>query len=373
MEPMTKILLVEDDKSLREIYGTRLLAEGYDIVSAGDGEEALADAIREKPDLIISDVMMPKISGFEMLDLLRSNPATKDVKVIMMTALSSEQQRERGERLGADRYLVKSQVGIEDVVNTVHDVLGDRNQSSAAASAPSTVAAPTSSTDIASAAANPTTDAPTTIAPDPAAMPPAMPITSAETNPVVAEPVTDATAPTVPAASPSAFPPAPATMETVPTDTNPSAAALNTIAAPSPVNAPGANPVVSSPVAPNLPPSQNDAARLVNPVAPNAAPPQPINPMAPPNGFADPNESANTYNNAPSVDLTQNAGFGARVIEPTGDTLTPQVDINALLANENVKDMGLNPNNIASTNPPTPTQPSPNDLPPLPPMPPATN
>ena len=122
---MTKILLVEDDKSLREIYGVRLLAEGYDIVSAGDGEEALAMAIKEKPQLIISDVMMPKISGFDMLDILRSTTETRDIKVIMMTALSSEDQRARGEQLGADKYLVKSQVGIEDVVRTVHEVLGD--------------------------------------------------------------------------------------------------------------------------------------------------------------------------------------------------------------------------------------------------------
>ena len=120
---MAKILLVEDDQSLREIYGIRLTAEGYEIVTAGDGEEALATAVREKPDLIISDVMMPKISGFDMLDILRSTPETKDIKVIMMTALSSDDQRERGERLGADRFLVKSQVGIEDVVNAVHEVL----------------------------------------------------------------------------------------------------------------------------------------------------------------------------------------------------------------------------------------------------------
>ncbi len=122
---MTKILLVEDDKSLREIYGVRLLAEGYDIVSAGDGEEALAVAIKERPDLILSDVMMPKISGFDMLDILRSTTETKNIRVIMMTALSSEDQRQRGVALGADRYLVKSQVGIEDVVRVVHEVLAD--------------------------------------------------------------------------------------------------------------------------------------------------------------------------------------------------------------------------------------------------------
>ena len=126
---MTKILLVEDDKNLREIYGVRLLAEGYDIVSAGDGEEALAMAIKERPSLIVSDVMMPKISGFDMLDILQSTTETKDIKVIMMTALSGEDQRQRGEQLGAARYLVKSQVGIEDVVRAVHEVLGDQPQS----------------------------------------------------------------------------------------------------------------------------------------------------------------------------------------------------------------------------------------------------
>lgn len=157
---MTKILLVEDDKSLREIYGVRLLAEGYDIISAGDGEEALAMAIKDRPALIVSDVMMPKISGFDMLDILRSTTETKNIKVIMMTALSSEDQRKRGEQLGADRYLVKSQVGIEDVVRTVHDVLGDLPTSAAQAAVPPAPAP---------APASPPTTAPT---PSPAPVPP---------------------------------------------------------------------------------------------------------------------------------------------------------------------------------------------------------
>lgn len=122
---MTKIMLVEDDNNLREIYGARLMAEGYEIVSAADGEEALALAVKEKPDLIISDVMMPKISGFDMLDILRTTPETKNTKVIMMTALSQPEDRARGESLGADKYLVKSQVTLEDVVVAVHDILGD--------------------------------------------------------------------------------------------------------------------------------------------------------------------------------------------------------------------------------------------------------
>ena len=143
---MSKIMIVEDDASLREIYGIRIAAEGYEIVSAGDGEEALAVAVREKPDLILSDVMMPKISGFDMLDILRSTPETANIKVIMLTALSGDDQRERGERLGADRYLVKSQVGIEDVVNAIHEVLGDRVAATSPAPEPTPVATPAPTT-----------------------------------------------------------------------------------------------------------------------------------------------------------------------------------------------------------------------------------
>lgn len=118
-------MLVEDDNNLREIYGARLLAEGYEIVSAKDGEEALALAVKEKPDLIISDIMMPKISGFDMLDILRSTAETKETKVIMMTALSQVEDKDRADRLGADRYLIKSQVTLEDVAKAAREVLGE--------------------------------------------------------------------------------------------------------------------------------------------------------------------------------------------------------------------------------------------------------
>lgn len=202
---MTKILLVEDDKSLREIYGVRLLAEGYDIISAGDGEEALAMAIKDRPALIVSDVMMPKISGFDMLDILRSTTETRDIKVIMMTALSSEDQRHRGEDLGADRYLVKSQVGIEDVVRTVHEVLGDTPPAAPSMPSPAPAAAP------APAAPAAPVPAPAPIpnlgfAPAPA---PAAPAAPRDTS--VAVPSRDDTpAPVAPAPTPVAPTPAPA-------------------------------------------------------------------------------------------------------------------------------------------------------------------
>lgn len=198
---MTKILLVEDDKSLREIYGVRLLAEGYDIISAGDGEQALAMAIKERPSLIVSDVMMPKISGFDMLDILRSTTETKDIKVIMMTALSSEDQRARGEALGADRYLVKSQVGIEDVVRTVHDVLGD---------AP--VSAPTAAQTFNTPSPTPRPAAPSFVPPRPNPTPAAFPQQPAPTP--IYQPQTPAPAPqSAPQPQPSPAPaPTPSSM-----------------------------------------------------------------------------------------------------------------------------------------------------------------
>jgi CheY-like chemotaxis protein len=291
---MTKILLVEDDKSLREIYGVRLLAEGYDIVSAGDGEEALAAAIREKPTLIISDVMMPRISGFEMLDLLRSNDTTKNIKVIMMTALSSDQQRERGERLGADRYLVKSQVGIEDVVRTVHDVLQDKSPDSAAVNTSSTqaVAAP----PVASSTVTPAANQPTA-SPPPEPTPPAAPVSQSPTLP---------SAPTTaPAAN---LPPSNSVAPTNPSPTPPPAQ-MAPVPLPS-VAPPPAEPPTPSVERPFQPPPTNPPAAMQSP-APTDSPA--VLDTAPPQPAAD---------------------FGARVIEPTGSSLNPKININELLSQE---------------------------------------
>lgn len=121
---MAKLLLVEDDMALRDIYSTRFLAEGYEVATASDGEQALTVAVKEKPDLILLDIMMPKISGFDVLDILRTTPETKNSKIIIMTALSQPADMEKGKTLGADEYLVKSQVTLTDVVEKVKTVLG---------------------------------------------------------------------------------------------------------------------------------------------------------------------------------------------------------------------------------------------------------
>lgn len=171
---MAKILLVEDDNNLREIYQARLVAEGYDIVAAQNGEEALVVAKQNKPDLIISDVMMPRISGFEMLDILRNTDELKHTKVIMLTALGQAEDQQRAGNLGADKYLVKSQVTLEDIVNAAKELLDEDGVAPAApaaeqpaAAAPVAAAEPTPSAPEATAAA-PSEPAATT-SPEPSA------------------------------------------------------------------------------------------------------------------------------------------------------------------------------------------------------------
>lgn len=131
---MPKVLLVEDDNNLREIFEMRLQAEGYKTISASDGEEALVVAVKEKPDLVIADVMMPKLSGFEMVENMRAAPDLANVKVIMMTALGQAEDRARGQKLGVIKYLVKSQVTLEDFVRVVREVLPPDGSASTAPS-----------------------------------------------------------------------------------------------------------------------------------------------------------------------------------------------------------------------------------------------
>ncbi len=124
MDTKKRILLVEDDEALASVYQARLDIEGFDVKQVNNGEEALTVARDYKPDLILLDAMMPKISGFDVLDILRNTPDTANIKVIMLTALSQPKDKERAENLGVDDYLVKSQVVIGDVVERVKHHLG---------------------------------------------------------------------------------------------------------------------------------------------------------------------------------------------------------------------------------------------------------
>jgi len=124
MDSKKKILLVEDDETLANVYKSRLDIEGFETRWVDNGEIALSEATKFRPDLILLDAMMPKISGFDVLDILRNTPEMANVHVIMLTALSQPKDKERAESLGVDDYLVKSQVVIGDVIERVRYQLG---------------------------------------------------------------------------------------------------------------------------------------------------------------------------------------------------------------------------------------------------------
>ncbi len=246
---MAKIMLVEDDNNLREIYEARLLAEGYEIVSAHDGEEALAMAVKERPDLVISDVMMPKISGFDMLDILRGTPETANTKVIMMTALSQSEDKDRADKLGADRYLVKSQVTLEDVARVAREVLEG-------------TPAPNDGTGL----SGPATELPAvpTPAADPAPTPPASePVVTPDPTPAPAAAPDPAPMASDPVAAP-ADPPTPPASEPV-------AASVAPMPSTTPESAEPPTPPLTP--APEPTPEPEPAAALTEPTAELAAPP----------------------------------------------------------------------------------------------------
>jgi len=230
-----KILLVEDDNNLREIYEARLQAEGYIIVTAQDGEEALVVAKAEKPDLIISDVMMPRISGFEMLDILRNTEELKQIKVIMLTALGQAEDKTRANSLGADRYLVKSQVTLEDIVKAAHELI-DGAAAPASAPAPTPVV-PTTSPE-------PVAVAPVEVQPASTVTPPMSPTISTPTPAAPAAPVT-------PVTEPVAQPTALSTPQPV---TAPEAPAISSV-----------TPVTTVPVIAPAPVPDDDVAKLNTP------------------------------------------------------------------------------------------------------------
>lgn len=107
-EPMgKKILVVDDEKHIVRLVQVNLERAGYEVVTAYDGEEALQKVKQERPDLIVLDVMMPKMDGFEVMKHLKADPETKEIPVIMLTAKAQDADVFRGWKAGVDCYLTK--------------------------------------------------------------------------------------------------------------------------------------------------------------------------------------------------------------------------------------------------------------------------
>lgn len=118
---MKKILIIEDEATLQKALQDYLIAEGFEVVSALDGEKGLEIAKRDKPDLVLLDIILPKKDGYEVLKELKADESTKAIPVILLTNLGSPSDIERALSAGATTYLVKSDYKLEDVVNKIKE------------------------------------------------------------------------------------------------------------------------------------------------------------------------------------------------------------------------------------------------------------
>lgn len=120
---MKKILIIEDDGLIAKIYKTRLSAEGYEVVLAADGEAGLNTARQIRPDLILLDLMIPKMSGVDVLAGIKNNPETKETLVLVYSNLSDEQEIARVKALGATEFLVKAMISAPALVEKIKGYL----------------------------------------------------------------------------------------------------------------------------------------------------------------------------------------------------------------------------------------------------------
>jgi len=118
-----KILIVEDDKFLRELIVKKLTKENYDVTEAIDGEEGVKKVKEEKPDLVLLDLILPGIDGFEVLSKIKQDPATSAIPVIILSNLGQKEDVERGLELGAVDYLIKAHFTPGEIIEKISTTL----------------------------------------------------------------------------------------------------------------------------------------------------------------------------------------------------------------------------------------------------------
>ncbi len=119
-----KVLIIEDDVSISNMYQMKLKQQGYTVIVADNGSDGLEVAKKEKPDLILLDVILPQLDGFSVLEELKKSKDTAKIPVLMLTNLSTNEDQEKAQKLGADNYLVKASLTPTEVGATVEKFLG---------------------------------------------------------------------------------------------------------------------------------------------------------------------------------------------------------------------------------------------------------
>jgi len=123
MNNLKKILLVEDDPFIIDIYSTKLKEAGFDVQSSTDGEDALKRVKEDKPDLILLDVVLPKLTGLECLGQIKLLPQFKDIPIIILSNLGQKHEVEKGLKMGADKYLIKAHYTPSEIVKEIKQIM----------------------------------------------------------------------------------------------------------------------------------------------------------------------------------------------------------------------------------------------------------
>ena len=122
-ENQKKVMIVEDDEHITKVYEIKFTKEGIRSIFARDGEEAITKILAEKPDLILLDLMVPKIDGFAVLEQIKLHPETSKIPVIVLSNLGQKSDQDRALKLGANEFLVKVDCSIQEVINKVKEYL----------------------------------------------------------------------------------------------------------------------------------------------------------------------------------------------------------------------------------------------------------
>lgn len=122
----TRVLLVEDEKMLADMYQAKFTKEGLEVIKAEDGAKGLELAKKHKPDLILLDIILPKLDGFAVLKELKKDPVTSDIHVLLLTNLGQEEDVSKGQKLGADDYFIKANHTPAEIVEKVKYLLSKK-------------------------------------------------------------------------------------------------------------------------------------------------------------------------------------------------------------------------------------------------------
>lgn len=125
---MKRILFIEDESALQKTFGDIFAAENYEMISALDGETGVRLAKTKRPDLILLDLVLPRMHGFDVLKILKQDPLTKEIPIIVLTNLEGVEDVEKALNLGATTYLVKANYSLEEVLEKIRKILGEGSE-----------------------------------------------------------------------------------------------------------------------------------------------------------------------------------------------------------------------------------------------------